>query len=61
LDYDLAAVSAKKPKKSNKRKDKATLASVIKEMARPRFAESCRQEEEEATYRTAKHDNFLNS
>jgi len=31
-------------KKSKKQKDKATLARVVKEMAEPRFAESCRQE-----------------
>jgi hypothetical protein len=37
-----------KRKKSNKHRDKATLASVVKEMALPRIAESVRKEEEKA-------------
>ena len=37
-----------KLKKLTRQKDKGTLASVKKEMAQPRFAESCRKEEEEA-------------
>jgi len=47
-------------KRLKKRKEKSTLASVVKEMARPRFAESCRKEEEEANHRVTKHDAFLN-
>jgi len=46
-----------KHKKSKKQQDKATLASVTKEMAEPRFAESARQEEE-ANHRVMKHDHF---
>jgi len=46
-----------KHKKSKKQRDKATLASVTKEMAEPRFAESAR-EEEEANHRAMKHDHF---
>jgi hypothetical protein len=42
-----------KLKKLKKRKDKAILASVTKEMAQPRFAESCRKEEEEANHHIA--------
>ena len=37
-----------KQKKSRKESDKAILASVMKEMAEPRFAESSRKEEEAA-------------
>ncbi len=48
-----------KLKKSTKKKEKATLASVTKEMAQPRFAESCRKEEEEANHRATKHDTFV--
>jgi hypothetical protein len=47
-----------KHKKSKKQRDKATLASVTKEMAEPRFAESARKEEEEASHRVMKHDHF---
>ena len=36
--------------KSKKQKDKETLASVLKEMAQPRFAESARKEEEDANH-----------
>jgi hypothetical protein len=50
-----------KLKKLKKQKDKATLASVTKEMAQPRIAQSCRREEEEASHRVAKHDNFMNA
>jgi hypothetical protein len=42
-------------RKSTKELARATLASVTKEMARPRFAESARKEEEEAHHRVAKH------
>jgi hypothetical protein len=37
-----------KATKSKKLRDKAALAAVTKEMARPRFAESARAEEEAA-------------
>jgi hypothetical protein len=47
-----------KHKKSKKQRDKATLASVTKEMAAPRFAESARKEEEELNHRVMKHDHF---
>jgi hypothetical protein len=40
-----------KKKKLNKKLDRAALVSVTKEMARPRFAESARKEEEEANHR----------
>jgi hypothetical protein len=50
-----------KLKKLKKQKDKATLASVMKEMARPRFADSCRKEEEEANHRVTKHDTFVDT
>jgi hypothetical protein len=50
-----------KLRKSKRQKDKATLAHVVKEMAQPRFAESCRKEEEEANHRVTKHDRFVNS
>jgi hypothetical protein len=48
-----------KLKKLKKVKDKAILTSVAKEMAQPRFAESCRKEEEEANHRLTKHDIFV--
>ena len=57
----MSGVIAMKLKKSKKQKDKATLARVAKEMAQPRFAESCRKEEEEANHRVRKHDAFLDS
>jgi hypothetical protein len=47
--------------KLKNKKDKARLARVAKEMAQPRFAESCRKEEEEANHRITKHQSFLNS
>lgn len=47
-----------KKKKSQEEFARATLASVTKEMARPRFAESARKEEEEANHRVAKHESF---
>jgi len=50
-----------KLKKARKNKDKATFGRVVKEMAQPRFAESCRKEEEEANHRLTKHDNFAHS
>jgi hypothetical protein len=50
-----------KKKKSKKQSDRETLDRVTKEMARPRFAESARKEEEEANHRLTKHDNFLNT
>jgi hypothetical protein len=50
-----------KRKQSKKRQDKATLARVTKEMARPRFAESARKEEEEANHRVNKHESFIPS
>jgi hypothetical protein len=40
-------------KKFKKQKDKAILASVTKEMAHARFAESCRKEEEEENHHIA--------
>ena len=46
-----------KHKESKKQRDKATLASVTKEMAWPRFAESARKEEE-ANHGVMKHDYF---
>jgi hypothetical protein len=49
-----------KLKKSKKQKDKATVARVVKEMALPRFAESCRKEEE-SNHRAMKHDTFEDS
>ena len=50
-----------KRKKLKKQKDKTTLAKVTKEMARPRFAESARKEEEEANHRVSKHNSFIPS
>lgn len=54
-----------KGKKSKKQRDEKTVASVVKEMARPRFAESAREEEEkeqeEASHRLTKHQSFLDS
>jgi hypothetical protein len=47
-----------KHKKSKKQRDIATLASVAKEMAGPRFAESVRKAEEEINHGTTKHDGF---
>jgi hypothetical protein len=49
-----------KKNKSKKAVARATLDSVTKEMARPRFAESCTQEEEEAIHGVAKHHGFVN-
>jgi hypothetical protein len=46
--------------KSRKKFARSTPASVTKEMARPRFAESARKEEEEANHRAMKHDSFMN-
>jgi hypothetical protein len=40
---------------SKKHKDKETLASVFKEMAQPRFAESARKAEEDANHEFTKH------
>jgi hypothetical protein len=48
-----------KHKQSKKQKDQATLVRVKKEMARPRFVESARKEEEEANHRANKHHSFL--
>jgi len=50
-----------KKKKSRKELARATLAGVTKELARPRFSESARREEEEANHRAAKHDSFVNT
>ena len=54
-----------KKKKSKKQRDIKTVASVKKIMARPRFAESARREDEkeeqEAAHRFAKHHSFLNT
>ena len=50
-----------KKKKLKKQSDPKTLDRVTKEMARPRFAESARKEEEEANHRLVKHDSFLNT
>jgi len=50
-----------KKKKLNKKLARAELASVTKEMARPRFAESARKEEGEANHRATKHDSFMNT
>jgi hypothetical protein len=50
-----------KKKKSKKQSDRETLDRVTKEMARPRFAESARKEDEEANYRFMKHNNFMNT
>jgi hypothetical protein len=45
---------------SKKQKDKIWVASVAKEMARPRFAESARREEE-SIHRVTKHRSFLST
>jgi hypothetical protein len=45
-----ATIPTMKHVKSKKQKDKETLTSVLKEMAQPRFAESARQEEEDANH-----------
>jgi hypothetical protein len=45
--------------KSKKAAAQATLASVTKEMARPRFAESAREEEDEARRSVAKHESSI--
>jgi septal ring factor EnvC (AmiA/AmiB activator) len=50
-----------KKKKLNTKIARAALASVTKEMARPRFAESARKKEEEASHRATKHDSFMNT
>jgi hypothetical protein len=50
-----------KKKKLEKQRDKKTLAEVVKEMARPRFAESARKGQEEAEHRAMKHDSFLDT
>jgi hypothetical protein len=50
-----------KKKKLNTKIARAALASVTKEMARPRFAESARKEEEEANHRATKHASFMNT
>jgi hypothetical protein len=50
-----------KHKKSKKQRDKATVASVTKEMAGPRFAGSARRQEEEANHGVMKHHNFTYS
>ena len=47
-------------KKSKTQKDKDWLAIVVKEMARPRFTESARREEE-ANHRIAKRRSFLST
>lgn len=46
-------------KKKSKKTDKKILTEVMKEMARSRFAESARVEEEEANHRVGKHRSFL--
>ena len=48
-------------KKSKKELARVTLARVTKEMARPRFAESARREEEDADHRFMKHERFVNT
>jgi L-fucose isomerase-like protein len=50
-----------KDKKSKKQRDKATLASVTKEMAGPRMAESARKKEEGANHGVMTHDHFTYS
>jgi hypothetical protein len=50
-----------KKKKSKKQSDRKTLDRVTKEMARPRFAESARKEEEGANHRLTKRDSFWNT
>jgi hypothetical protein len=49
-----------KKKKLNTKIARAAPASVTKEMAWPRFAESVRKEEE-ANHRATKHDSFMNT
>jgi alkylhydroperoxidase family enzyme len=49
-----------KRKKSKKELARATLARVTKEMARPRFVESARSEEEAANHRARKLGRFMN-
>jgi hypothetical protein len=46
--------------KSRKKFARSALTSVAKEMARPRFAQSARKDEEEANHRAMKHDSFMN-
>ena len=46
-----------KKKKSKEASASATLASVTKEMAQPRFAESARKVEEDANHEITKHTN----
>jgi hypothetical protein len=46
--------------KSRKKVARSALATVTKEMARPRFAEAARRDEEEANHRAMKHDSFMN-
>jgi hypothetical protein len=49
-----------KKMKSRKKVARSALANVTKEMARPRFAQSARKEEE-ANHRAMKHDSFMNT
>ena len=44
-----------------KQRDKKTLADVVREMARLRFAESTRKEQDEANLRVMKHHSFLDT
>jgi hypothetical protein len=46
-----------KLKKSQKQEDNATLATVTREMARPRFSESARKEQNGAHHRPIKRGN----
>jgi hypothetical protein len=48
-----------KKKRSKKESARTTLASVTKEMAQPRFAESARKEEEENHHVTAQLTDHL--
>jgi hypothetical protein len=49
-----------KKMKLRKKFARSAPANVAKEMARPRFAQSARKEEEEANHRAMKHDSFMN-
>jgi len=50
-----------KKRKAKEKVARATVASVTKEIAWPRFAESARKEEEEASHRATKHGSFMNT
>jgi len=61
IQEGVTANSVARNHKLKKQRDNKPLASVKKEMARPRFVESARKEEEEANHCVMRHDSFMNT